>query len=128
MIHRILPPTTLFCGSAVGTPRVYRLSPTPGGEITGQLGYMIRVLGVQTASIAVLTLKVEHGPDGTVSKAHSTAINAVTVTTEPDVIVGAAGTGLFAHDLHVVLEIDRTSGSGVTWITLEIFEIRKPLA
>lgn len=125
--RKIAGPLTLYSGATAGSPMSYEFEPSGGGEDAGQLSYMVRVVQAQTASTVKVALKLEHGPDRTVSTSHSTPIASTLVGTPPLALVGDAGSGMFLPFLHPILEIDLDTGSGAEWVVVEVYELRKAL-
>lgn len=100
--------------------------PRPGGRLCKNVQYMVKVVA-SSSDQAKVGLFLDHGPDGTVSKLHSTPI-ALTQLTGGNalLLVGDSdSTKIIGEFLHPVVNC-LSNDANACWALVEIFEMRKP--
>lgn len=118
---RIFGPARVDGSSGGGTD--YTLPPSAGGSQCKTVQYMLKVVQTDDGVNCLLSVKLNHGPDGTVTKNHSTPIASTAAGTAPNLLVGDADTSkIIGEYLHPILNV---VGAG-HWATVEVFEMRKP--
>lgn len=104
----------------------FKLKPRAGGRSCKNVQYMIKILAV-SSNQAKVGLDLQHGPDGSVSVAHSTPITVTQLTgANANLLVGDAdSTKILGEYLHVVINCI-SFDANPCWATVEIYEMRKP--
>lgn len=104
----------------------YKLKPRGGGRLCKNAQYMIKIIAVSSDQTK-LKLDLEHGPDGTVSRPHSTPIVLTQLTsTNALLLVGDADqTKILGEYLHPII-FCISNDANPCWAVVEIYEMRKP--
>lgn len=109
-----------------GQATAYKLKPRGGGRLSKTAQYMVKIVAVSSAQ-AKVKVDLEHGPDGIVSKPHSTPIALTQLTgADANLLVGDADqTKVLGEYLHVIISCI-SNDANPCWAVIEVYEMRKP--
>ena len=124
-MRKVLGPTRFTGGIGSSSSVEYLLDPTPGGARCKNVLYSFRVL--QASSKVGIGCTLYHGPDGTASVQHSVILASSKVgSSYPTLLSGSTNAdndGQLGEWFHPRLTV---SGGSSQWVSLEIYELRKP--
>lgn len=111
-----------------GAEAQYALRPRAGGRLCKTELLQVKVVAGDANANTRISVYVRHSPDGTVSVAHSTAINsAAPGTTLPALLSGYADQALpLGEYLHLVLGIADSGLTTARWAYVQVWGMRKP--
>ncbi len=102
----------------------FKLPPRAGGRKAKVAQIMVKVLQ-RSSSNAKVGAYLEHSPDGTVSKPHSTPIAVQAATQIPDLLVGDAdSTKVLGEHLHWILSHQSITATA-EWSLVEVYVMTK---
>lgn len=125
MIFRQIAKDVRVESNSDGTAQDFELEPSPGGHVIKVCNYMV-VVKQKSGTNARLGLKLNHGPNGIVSIAHSQPV-AVTTLGAGVLLIGGDSdvTKVLSEYLHVILTCQSTGGNR-EWAVCDVYEMRKP--
>ena len=125
--ERIFGPARIDSNSD-GSEATIKLPTRSGGLQCQKVNYMLKVLQASATTNVRITVELQHGPDGTVTTTHSTAIsNGDPGATFPSRLSGDCdSTKMVGEYLATFLKIKDNLGATARWAVVEVFEMRKP--
>jgi hypothetical protein len=109
-----------------GQETLYKLTPLRGGRVCKQANYQIKIVAV-SSNQAKVGLKLEHGPDGTVSVLHSTPIATTQITGANAALLNgdSDGTKMIGNFLHPIVACI-SNDANPCWAVIEVYQLLKP--
>ena len=111
-------------GSA-GSPSVHPLTPRSGGHNAKSYSWHIEIIATSSDQ-TMLGLDLNHGPNGAVSRLHSSPIGMTQLTSNNALLlVGDAGSGVIGEYVHPILKC-LSADANPCWAVVNVYETRKP--
>jgi hypothetical protein len=111
-------------GSA-SNPAIHALTPRAGGRLAKSVSYHIEIIATSSDQTK-LGLDLNHGPNGAVSRLHSSPIGLTQLTANNAMLlVGDAGSAVVGEYLHPILKC-QSNDVNPCWAVVNVYEMRKP--
>lgn len=109
-----------------GQETFYRLQPSRSGRLCKQANFQIKVIA-SSSSQAKVGLRLEHGPDGTVSVLHSVPIPTTQLTGGNALLLNgdSDASKMLGNFLHPVITCISNDASPC-WAVIEVYQLLKP--